>query len=733
MLVRFPGALLLLLFALTAAAAPPRALPPGELPNDVRLGPLKDLDGYFPFQPSSSRAVWQIRAQQVRRDLAVALGLWPMPPKTPLNAVIHGKIDRPDYSIEKVYFESVPGFFVTGNLYRPKGKTGKRPAILCPHGHWRNGRFMDTSADEVRQAIARGEEKFPEGGRSLLQARCVQLARMGCIVFHYDMIGYADSVQLGEHLAHGFSHQRPEMNAATNWGLFSPQAEARVQSVMGLQAWNAIRSLDFLESLPDVDAKHIGVTGASGGGTQTFILCALDPRPAVAFPAVMVSTAMQGGCTCENASLLRVDTGNVEIAALFAPKPLGMTAANDWTYEMPTKGFPELQRHFAMLGAPQNVMLKPLLQFGHNYNYVSRAAMYEWFNQKLKLGVPEPVTETDYTFSTRQELSVWDDRHPKPAGGPEFERRLLRWLDERDQKLLAESQRSLASFRRDYGGAYDVIIGRRFSSTNPATFTVAHELDRGAWREKVGLLRNATRNEEMPLLCLEPKHPGPRVVIWLDPNGKNGLYAAADAQTPGLKPGVQKLLDAGVTVFGVDLVFQGEFLNNSQPVAQARKVKNPREAAAYTFGYNYALFAQRVHDVLTVIEFARSGPQAVKHVDLLGLDGAGPWAAAAAAQAQADHAVACLAVDTAGFRFASLTDFLDPNFLPGAVKYGDLPALLALAAPAKLWLTGEGAKTPDLVTRIYHLAGADKNLTISQATSATAETEAVHWLLSQHN
>ena len=91
----------------------------------------------------------------------------------------------------------------------------------------------------------------------------------------------------------------------------------------------------------------------------------------------MVGTAMQGGCTCENACLLRVETGNVELAALFAPKPLGMTAADDWTKEMPTKGFPELQRQFAMLGAPQNVMLTPLLQFQHNYNYPSRAAMYE--------------------------------------------------------------------------------------------------------------------------------------------------------------------------------------------------------------------------------------------------------------------------------------------------------------------------------------------------------------------
>src|SRR5262249_38690133 len=148
--------------------------------------------------------------------------------------------------------------------------------------------------------------------------------------------------------------------------------------------------------LPEVDSERIGCTGASGGGTQTFILSAIDFRMKLAFPAVMVSTAMQGGCTCENTCLLRVDTGNVEFAALFAPRPLGLTSANDWTVEMATKGFPELQRHYAMLGATSNLMLKRGEHFGHNYNYVSRAALYAWVNKNFDLGLKEPIVEPDY-------------------------------------------------------------------------------------------------------------------------------------------------------------------------------------------------------------------------------------------------------------------------------------------------------------------------------------------------
>ncbi len=251
--------------------------------------------------------------------MLVALGLWPMPTKTPANAVIHGRVDRDDYTVEKVYLESFPGHFVTGSLYRPKGKTGPLPGVLCPHGHWANGRFYDAGARPCGKQIVEGAERFEEGGRYPLQARCVQLARMGCVVFHYDMVGYADSLQIPSEISHRFGQRRPKWKSPKNWGFFSPQAELHLQTIMGLQTYNSIRALDWFSELPDVDPSRIGVTGASGGGTQTFILCAIDPRPAVAFPAVMVSTAMQGGCTCENASYLRVGTGNVEFAALFAP------------------------------------------------------------------------------------------------------------------------------------------------------------------------------------------------------------------------------------------------------------------------------------------------------------------------------------------------------------------------------------------------------------------------------
>src|SRR5205085_11553694 len=165
--------------------------------------------------------------------------------------------------------------------------------------------------------------------------------RMGCVVFQYDMVGVADSDTI--------PHRT---------GFTDVDAELRQQNFMGLQTWNSIRALDFLLSLPDVDANRIGVTGASGGGTQTFILCAIDDRPAIAFPAVMVSTQMQGGCVCENAPYLRQGTGNVEFAALFAPKPLAMSGADDWTIHIERRGLPELKEVYKLYGAEDRAMAR---------------------------------------------------------------------------------------------------------------------------------------------------------------------------------------------------------------------------------------------------------------------------------------------------------------------------------------------------------------------------------------
>lgn len=707
------------------SASASRVLPAGKLPDDRRLGPLKDLNGYFPFTPAASPGAWKDRAQQLRRQVRVALGLWPMPERTPPNAVVHGRVERDDYTVDRVFFESFPGHYVTGSLYRPKGRKGRLPAVLSPHGHWPNGRFLDLGAKEIRQQIASGAERFDISGRHPLQARAVQLARMGAIVFHYDMLGYADSVQMPFELAHKFAKQRPHMNRSDGWGFFSPRAELRLQSVMGLQTYNSVRALDWLLELPDVDPARIAVTGASGGGTQTFILAAIDERPAVLFPAVMVSTAMQGGCTCENACYLRVATGNVELAALVAPRPLGMTAADDWTKEFATKGFPDLQRHYEMLGAKDRVMLKPLLHFGHNYNAVSRMVMYGWLNRHLKLGADDPVVEHDFKPLTVAESAVWTAAHPKPSGGEEYERALLRGIataSDRQIAALAPADRaSLDRYRDVVGGAVDVMVGRAVPERGVVEAETVGERDRTGYREVRLLVRHKPAGEELPVVLLQPKNgDSPLTVLWIHPSGKAGLFDPAGAPTAG----VRRLLDAGLAVAGVDLLYQGEFLEGGKRLARARRVENPREFAGYTLGYNPPLFAERVRDILTIVRYLRSRGDTVH---LMGLGGAAHWVLAA--RAQAGDAVGRAAIDSAGFRFESVDAIDHPDFWPGAVKYGDLPALVALSAPHALWVAGENPIALQVAAAAYRAAGQPRRLVTSRATRGHVERDAVEWIL----
>jgi hypothetical protein len=645
--------------------------------EDSRLQPPKDLNGYFPFNPPSSLSEWDVRKEYVRRQILVAEGLWPMPTKTPLNAVVHGKVEGDGFTVEKVYFESAPGFFVTGSLWKPKVIKGKVPGVMFAHGHWKDARLSIETDQKVRQEISIGAERFERGGKSIFQSLCVQLARMGCVVWQWDMLSDSDSVQIPREVVHTFAKQRPEMNTTENWGLFSPQAEAHLQSIMGLQTWNAVRGLDFLLSLPEVDPERTAITGASGGGTQTMLLAAIDDRIKLSFPCVMVSTAMQGGCTCENTSLLRIGTGNVEFAGLFAPKPQGMNTANDWTKELATKGFPDLQKLYTTFGKKDNVFLLRGEHFQHNYNAVTRSAFYTFVNKHFGLGQPSPVIEKDYEPLTREQLTVWDDKHPAPkAADPEFERKLLKYFTEDAAKVVKAADPKVLR------EAVEVVIGRTYDKAGEVEWALQDKQDRGDYLEMTGTLTNKTYNEELNVAWLYPKQWNGRVVIWLDDSGKAGI---ANDQ-------VKKLVAGGVAVLGADLLFQ-----TGDAGKQNRVVANPREFAGYTYGYNHALFAQRAHDVLTLTSFLRNSkvgshpsPKTV-YVAALGQQ-TGP--VAVAARALAGDAIDRAAIDTHGFRFGKVLDYRDPMFLPGGAKYMDLPGMISLHGAQPKWLKGEG-KDPE--------------------------------------
>lgn len=657
------GIMLLLVPTLVRSQAP--SVLPGK-PNDVRLQPLKDLNGYFPFSPPQTVEEWSKRAGELRYQVEVALGLSPRPTRTPLKAVVHEKKEMGDYTVEKVFFESMPGFYVTGSLYRPAKVKGKIPGVLCPHGHWAQGRFYDAGLQNAKQQIEQGAESDSETARNPIQARCVHLARMGCVVFQYDMIGYADSVQISFELAHRFAKQRPAYNSRENWGLFSPQAEQNLQSVMGLQTWNSVRALDFLESLEDVDKNRLAVTGASGGGTQTFLLAAVDERIKISFPAVMVSTAMQGGCTCENCSLLRVTTGNIELAALFAPKPMGVTAANDWTKEMRTKGFPELKQLYRLLDAEDKVMLVDRTEFGHNYNKVSRTAMYRWF--KKYFGLAGSTEERPYQRLTRAELTVWNEKYPKPKADPDFERKLLKWWQENAQQEIKRLTTNRKKGRGFYQAAFKAVFQRPLPGPGDVKFTANHKKDRGDYFVIGGPVTNQVYGEEFPALFVHPKAWNGKAVVITSDAGKAHLFEDQSR----LKDWVKALVSKGFSVVAPDLFYQGEFLEGAIP-QKTRKVANPREAAAYSFGFNHTLFAQRTHDLLNLLSMMSNHDPKPRGVTIVGLGKTGSIGAAAIALSRGS--VNQLVISKESLSSLDVTDIFDPYFLPGAKRFHGLKGM----------------------------------------------------------
>ncbi len=629
---------------------------------DARGSRLQDADhwSWAPPDPFPTREAWEARARQLRWKVKLAAGLWPERARTPLNARVFDVQNADGFRVGKVHFESAPGFLVTGNIFYPTVGTGPYPAILTPHGHWQYGRLQNTASGSV-------------------VARSIDFARQGYVVFAVDMVGYNDSFQL----PHDGSKSRAQLvgDAPLPYEarLFRadfqfPEAELYGFNLAGMQLWNSIRALDFLSSLPEVDASRLGVTGASGGATQALLLMAADDRVKVAAPVNIIGAAKQPGCSCENPPGLWVGTSTIEVAATFAPKPLILVSATEdpWTNSTPTRELPMMRRYYDLFGAGGQVA-NTHVKAGHNYNAESRAAVYAFFRRHLNppgpaIEAPPPVA---VEMKSLGDLRVFPDTVlPKAArAGRAIAQDWIRTATANLGRAFPADRAALTEFRATFGPALALVLNVEKPAPTALLRAVDAEETRDGWmmtRERVGRRGQGDAIEVESVRRAGGTPSG--AVLLVAPESYGRLMPGTGL--PGL-PGARALVEQGQAVYRVRGYASG----------QLRIPDRTWDSFAQSAAYNRPNQVLAVQDILTAMAAIRRSGVSIP-ITVIGVGDAGLAAALA------------VAIDGGAARLIADLDGQDPGYdrafrqlMPVAAvrQVGDLrTALLIVNGPVHL-------------------------------------------------
>ena len=584
----------------------------GYRPDDARLTMTRHTGTRYPITRFTSREEVEARREELRFNLRMAAGLYPWPKKTPLNVRYEDVGEYEGYTVKKVMFESYPGMWSTGNLYLPAPMPEKAPAILNVIGHWAEQRLHRSDLADYPQQLA-------------------NFARMGFICLVTDMIGMVDSRQVTHH----YGREEKEL-----W----------LSNGLGIQLWNNIRALDLLCSMPEVDADHIGVTGASGGGSQTLFLSLVDDRIKAAAPINMISLHMQGGCQCENAAGLRRHTDNVEMCAMIAPRALFLAGSDgDWTQDLETAELPGVLEAYRQYGAEDKVehfyQLAP-----HQYNDETRHRVYGFFARHL-MGKNIEWTEQPIETGDLNDLTWFRGEGHAPGFGSDEEYFAAHKteLATRISVLPDDEKRTMLAWMT--GIRPNIYHSIRISTETADGITAERSVVFGSNGEKI------------PFVKLTPEGgDGRRVCLALGDNGKDCLD----------DPVLRSMLVDGITVLSGDLFLTGES-GECQRVVSEADIKSPYFTTNHLTTFNDTPDALRTQDASLLIRVAADmgGELTV-------------WANGRAARAVACALPLCDGIRAVKLEGAALA--LDGDeayyrncFIPGICALGGLEGCLALA------------------------------------------------------
>ncbi|MFO0796245.1 MAG: acetylxylan esterase [Gemmataceae bacterium] len=641
----------LLLLAAPAAAQDAPILPAGPTPPKQLLHELLLAECRAKFvartaEVEALKTVEDIAARQdrLRKQFVAALGGFP--DKTPLNARTVGTLKRDGYRIEKVIYESRPEHHVTANLYLPDGP-GPFPAVLMPIGHSQTGKAAD-----------------------YVQRGCVLLARNGFAALAYDPIGQGERVQLLDKLG------QPAIKGSTSEHTMTMVGALPTgRCTASYRVWDGIRSIDYLCGRPEVDAKRIGCTGCSGGGTLTSYLMALDDRVAAAAPSCYLTSLDRLFSTIGPQDGEQNIPGQVafgmdhaDYVTMRGPKPTLVLAASKDFFDIKGTwdGYREATRVYGKLGFPERLSIVET-DTPHGYPKGHREAAVRFFNRWLR-GAHAPVTEADFKLEEDADLrctrtgQVLEDL----KGRSVFDLNALAADEARKTRKALEptAQRAAVAKQRGIPAAPPKTTVEKVGEERRDGYTVLKLI----YRTEGGL--------PLPAVAFVPaveKREGRRAVLVHD-----GGKAAATADT-------EALAKAGRYVLALDLSGFGETAPGTPAPGRPSYFGVEARETFLSLHLSRPLLGRRVQDLMAVVKHLRN--PADKEVELIGHGAAAPVALHAAALLPDDVAAAQLVGGVVSWDEVARTAVSVNQFatvVPGALAVYDLPDLAASLSPRPL-------------------------------------------------
>jgi cephalosporin-C deacetylase-like acetyl esterase len=587
---------------------------------------------------------WEAARAKRLEEMRDMLGLLPWPARTPLNVRVTGTLEKGSYIVEKIAFESIPKIYVSANLYIPKERPSPAPAIIYVCGH----------------------SYSPHGDKAQYQRHGISFAKNGYIAFILDSIQIAETYALH----HGVSSQ--EMY---DW-------YARGYSPAGVEVWNAMRAIDYLETRPEVDKTRIGMTGRSGGAAMSWFTAAVDPRIKAAIPVMGISTYAAN--LRENTQKLHCDCmfpvnsllhDMLHQGALIAPRPLLMAHGRQDRL-FPVEGFTEFERVIGALYkdyGKSEEFRNIVVETGHQDSDYLREQAIRWFDQHLRK-IPARKLAMEYTNAPEPELAVFPDAAPADALNYRVHELFLRTPPFRKFASLAQWEKR----RTQILSRLRERVFRAFPAQPAPVRVISRTRAQGAQFEEIefapdegvtvrGLLNAPSKVESKVPALLYVASDGE------DARAIQDVFSPVTRRTPSVRMAVYP---RGVGEVSWDKTFWKDTLRNSMHVG-------------------HTVDSMRLWDVLRAIEVLRREP----HVDpdritVMGRGVAAGLALYAAILDPKVHQVLLL------YPPSSHVD--GPWFL-NVLRYTDLPEVAALMAPRRLNFYGRIPPAYEATRQVYAL------------------------------